>query len=210
MMQTMRDKATTRVFERTIDKLRSMNKIPESGIVKYGKESVNTNLSFAEQSQATRSKLEKLTFKNKSDFGKNLAEDYDKYMMLDKLKMGLCIAGVVLAVADIVVTSITLYNYYNRDHIDIPNIMVDMSYNDKKQTSFVNYEIVRDNKDKQADLLGGTGKQWLALYQTHDTNAGWRRWITAAAISRCKMGRLRPRKETIIHRFICSGHRVWR
>ena len=46
--------------------------------------------------------------------------------------------------------------------------MVDMSYNESKQTSFISYKNVLDNNGKAGDLNGGGGKQWLALYQTYD------------------------------------------
>ena len=94
------------------------------------------------------------------------------YKTIQGLKIGFTVASIVLATADIVVTSITLYKYYNRDHLPIPACMVDLSYNEKKQSSFVNYKTVEDNKGCCGDLNGRGGKQWLAIYQTKNPNAG--------------------------------------
>ena len=106
--------------------------------------------------------------------GENVAakDALNKYKYYQRLEMGFAIAGIALAVADIVMTSITLYKYYNRDHLPIPSYMVDMSHNDEGETSFVNYRSVHDQNDKYGDVNGGGGKQWLALYQTHDEDAG--------------------------------------
>ncbi len=92
--------------------------------------------------------------------------------ILKGLKIGFTVLCILLAVADIVLSSIALYQYYNRDHLPIPNYMVDITYNSDKETSFINYKSVKDNKDKNGDLNGGGGKQWLALYATHDPDAG--------------------------------------
>ena len=102
----------------------------------------------------------------------NIHESAVNYKMIQGLKIGFTVASIVLATADIVVTSITLYKYYNRDHLPIPACMVDLSYNEKKQTSFVNYKTVEDNKGCCGDLNGRGGKQWLAVYQTKNPNAG--------------------------------------
>ena len=88
------------------------------------------------------------------------------------LEIGLAVVGVLLAAADIVMTSITLIKYYNREHLPIPGYMVDLTYNDDEQTSFVNYKSVTDQNSNEGDLNGDGGKQWLALYQTHDEDAG--------------------------------------
>ena len=88
------------------------------------------------------------------------------------VRIGFTIASILLSVADIVATSITLYKYYNRDHLPIPSYMVDMSYNEEKQTSFINYKSVLNQDGGFGDVNGGGGKQWLALYETRDPNAG--------------------------------------
>ena len=97
---------------------------------------------------------------------------FTKYKIGRKLEAGFAMACIVLAVADIVTTSITLYHYYNRDHLPIPGYMVDLSYDQEGMTSFVNYKSVPDQNGKNGDVNGGGGKQWLALYQTHDMDAG--------------------------------------
>ena len=99
-------------------------------------------------------------------------ESIMKYKFIKKFQIGFTLVATFLAVADIVATSITLYKYYNREHLPIPACMVDLSYNEEKQTSFINYKSVRDNGKGCGDLNGGGGKQWLAIYQTKDTNAG--------------------------------------
>ncbi len=97
---------------------------------------------------------------------------FTKYKIGRKLEAGFALACIVLAVADIVMTSIALYHYYNRDHLPIPGYMVDLSYNQEGMTSFVNYKNVYDQNGKSGDVNGGGGKQWLALYQTKDSEAG--------------------------------------
>ena len=92
--------------------------------------------------------------------------------LFNKLKIGFTIFAIVLCIVDIVVTCITLVQYYNRKHDSIPRMIVDMSYNDAKETSYINYKSVHDNNDECGDLNGEGGKQWLALYATKDPNAG--------------------------------------
>ena len=88
------------------------------------------------------------------------------------LSMGFNIAFVILAVADIVLNVIALYQYYNRDHLPIPHHIVDMTINRDEETAYVTYKSVRDNNGNPGDLNGGSSKQWLALYQTKDERAG--------------------------------------
>ena len=88
------------------------------------------------------------------------------------LKVGMAIFAVVLAVADIIMTVTTLINYYNRDHLPIPHHMVDLSYNEDEETSFIAYKSVKDDEGEYGDLNGGGGKQWLAIYTTKDKDAG--------------------------------------
>ena len=95
-----------------------------------------------------------------------------KMKIFNTLKIGLAVVSILLAAADITMTVIELYNYYNRDHLPIPKYMVDMSYNADKETSFIAYKGVLDQNGDQGDLNGGGGKQWLALYATYDEDAG--------------------------------------
>ena len=95
-----------------------------------------------------------------------------KLDIINKLKIGLTVASIILVTADIIMTSVTLYKYYNRDHLPIPHHMVDMSYNKAKEASYVAYRSVLDTEGNYSDLNGGGGKQWLALYATHDSDAG--------------------------------------
>ncbi len=88
------------------------------------------------------------------------------------LSRGLTFALLLVAVADVVLNIVALYNYYNRDHLPIPHHIVDMTTNRNKETSFVTYKSVRDNTGECGDLNGNSAKQWLALYQTHDEDAG--------------------------------------
>ena len=88
------------------------------------------------------------------------------------LSKGFTIAFIILAVADIVLNVVALYNYYNRDHLPIPHHIVDMTTNKEEETSYLTYKSVRDNAGEPGDLNGGSSKQWLALYQTYDARAG--------------------------------------
>ena len=122
------------------------------------------------------------TFANQTDEVREFYRKQDEVINGDKiaakmsfyrnLKIGLTVAGVLLAAADIIMTSITLYKYYNREHLPIPSYMVDLSYDDDEQSTFINYKSVTDQKNEYGDVNGGGGKQWLALYQTHDKDAG--------------------------------------
>ena len=95
-----------------------------------------------------------------------------KFNLLKGFKIGLTVFAIILAVVDIVMTVITLYNYYNRDHLPIPHHMVDITYNEDHETSYIAYKSVLDNNGKYGDTNGGSGKQWLALYYTKDRDAG--------------------------------------
>ena len=89
------------------------------------------------------------------------------------LKIGLAVFAVLLAVADITMTIIALVKYYNRSHLAIPKYMVDMSYDEDKEKTFISYKGLLDTGgEKQGDLNGGGGKQWLAIYATTDEGAG--------------------------------------
>lgn len=88
------------------------------------------------------------------------------------LKIGASVFAVMLAIADIAYVSYSLYKYYNTEHLPIPHHMLDMSYDEDKETSYVVYKNVKDQNDKAGDLNGGSSKQWLALYQTKDKLAG--------------------------------------
>ena len=92
--------------------------------------------------------------------------------VLRGLKIGLSIVLILVTVADIAVNVYHLYQYYNREHLPIPKNMIDMSTNENKETAYVTYKSVRDNSGDPGDLNGGSAKQWLALYQTHDDRAG--------------------------------------
>ena len=99
-------------------------------------------------------------------------EGANKYRFVKGLEIGLAVAAIIIAVGDIVMTTIELYKYYNRDHLPIPKYMVDLSYNENKETSFIAYRGVLDQDGDQGDLNGGSGKQWLALYASYDEDAG--------------------------------------
>ncbi|MBR1873404.1 MAG: hypothetical protein IJ807_00710 [Eubacterium sp.] len=94
------------------------------------------------------------------------------YKLFRALKIGFAMFTVLLAIADIVMTSITLYKYYNREHMPKPHHMVDLSYNEDKEPSYVAYRCVLDNSGECGDTNGDFCKQWLALYTTTDEDAG--------------------------------------
>ena len=95
-----------------------------------------------------------------------------KTKILKGIKIGLTVATILLSAADIAIAGIALYKYYNREHLPIPHHIVDMSYNEKKETSFVAYKSVLDTDGNYGDLNGGGGKQWLALYVSREQEAG--------------------------------------
>ena len=92
--------------------------------------------------------------------------------MIRGLEIGMAVAAILIAALDIAMTAYELYNYYNRDHLPIPHYMVDLSYDENKETSFIAYRGVLDQDGDQGDLNGGGGKQWLALYASYDEDAG--------------------------------------
>jgi hypothetical protein len=92
---------------------------------------------------------------------------------MNGLKIGLAVFAILLAIADITMTIIALVKYYNRSHIDIPKYMVDLSYDEDAETTYISYKGLMDTGGKdQGDLNGGGGKQWLAIYATKDEEAG--------------------------------------
>ena len=95
-----------------------------------------------------------------------------RYKVYQGLEIGMAVTAIIIAVLDITMTTIELYKYYNRDHLPIPHYMVDVSYNENKETSFIAYRGVLDQDGDQGDLNGGSGKQWLALYASYDEDAG--------------------------------------
>ena len=126
---------------------------------------INFSIPFDEQSaQMKQTIVEKA--------GDLSGKDAASYRLYRGLKTAFTVATILLAVADIVMTSVTLYKYYNREHLPIPSYMVDLSYDAEKQTSFISYKSVTDQNNGYGDLNGGGGKQWLALYATHDDSAG--------------------------------------
>ena len=101
-----------------------------------------------------------------------IAAQISRYKLYRGLEIGMAVAAIAIAVADITMTVIELYKYYNRDHLPIPKYMVDLSYNENLETSFIAYRGVLDQDGDQGDLNGGGGKQWLALYASYDEDAG--------------------------------------
>ena len=95
-----------------------------------------------------------------------------KYKLVRGLKVGFAVFTILLAAADIAMAAVTLYKYYNRDHLPIPHHMVDLSYNEDSETSYIVYKNALNTNGKYGDLNGGGGKQWLALYYTNDEDAG--------------------------------------
>ncbi|MCR5587061.1 MAG: hypothetical protein K6F77_05970 [Lachnospiraceae bacterium] len=88
------------------------------------------------------------------------------------LEIGLAVFAIILCIVDIVVDVITLCKYYNRDHAPIPKMMVDMTYDENVNKSFVEYKNALSTDGGEGDLNGGGGKQWLAIYTTKDADAG--------------------------------------
>ena len=147
--------------------LKAMGERQEYGEIRWGNTRIDPNKPYWKYSDEAKNDI----FEKAMTDGEN-RELMSGYRFARNLKIGLTVACIVLAVVDIVTTSITLYKYYNREHLPIPVNMVDLSYNDQGETSFVNYKSVPDQKGGCGDLNGGGGKQWLALYQTHDEDAG--------------------------------------
>ena len=94
------------------------------------------------------------------------------YNLAKGLKVAFAVILTALAAADIYFTVRSVMDYYNRDHLDIPHHMRDVLNDPTKETSFIDYTSVRDQNGACGDVNGGGGKQWLALYQTKDKNAG--------------------------------------
>ena len=100
------------------------------------------------------------------------AYNFRKTALFRKLKIGFTVFAILLSAADITLSVVALVKYYNRDHLPIPHHMVDLSYNEAKESSYITYRSVRDTEGNCGDVNGGIGKQWLALYQTKDEDAG--------------------------------------
>ena len=126
-------------------------------------EHVNFDLDLEQQSKLAKKELYEKADQVLSDGKMNFYRG---------MEIGFTVAFIILAVVDITMTAIALYKYYNVDHLPIPHHMVDISYNEDKETSYINYKSVTNQNGDYGDLNGGGGKQWLALYQTHDEDAG--------------------------------------
>ena len=70
----------------------------------------------------------------------------------------------------------TLYNYYNPDYTEIPNVMVDVRETDlgDQYVKYTAAKVFEDGKlsEKNADFNAYEGREWNALYYTKDANAG--------------------------------------
>ena len=156
--------------DQTLIKTWFMNKY--AGKIDANKMEMAFNSIMKPKKHMTQETVEKVSKAREAMCKKAMSESSTAYKVLRGLKIGLAVVAVLLAVADIVMTSITLYKYYNVEHLPIPNYMVDISYNEGKETSYISYKSVSDQDGKNGDLNGGGGKQWLAMYATHDNNAG--------------------------------------
>ena len=118
-------------------------------------------------------KLEERAVEIRNVVNKNAATAAQKaHPFYNAMKIGFAIAAIILCAADIALTVYTLYKYYNREHLDIPKYMVDISYDEDKETSYVNYKMLKTQDGGDGDLNAGIGKQWLAIYQTKDEDVG--------------------------------------
>ena len=139
--------------------------VTEGGKPRYNGLNYNAFKTYEEQDRMTRS-----FFKKSALAGNEKA--YKTATFFEWMEVGLNCASLLLAVADLVMTSIALGKYYNREHLPIPGYMVDMSYDEENETTLIDYKSVPDQDGGHGDVNGGGGKQWLALYQTHDEDAG--------------------------------------
>ena len=94
------------------------------------------------------------------------------FRLLMYAKWGLTCGFIIMSALSITMSVISIYTYYNVEHIAIPHHMVDLSYSETKEASYVAYKSVRDQDGKCGDLNGNSSLQWLALYYTKDKNAG--------------------------------------
>lgn len=138
-----------------------------SDIMNPASSGVMNKAALIENAPALRSELMEKGLKLESN-----ASNVSKMSLFSKLKIGLAIFAIVLCAVDIVLTCVTLVEYYNRKHDSIPKLIVDVSYNADKETSYIYYKSVKDNHNECGDLNGEGGKQWLAIYSTKDPGAG--------------------------------------
>ena len=112
----------------------------------------------------------KLAYKELVDKTPAASGNYYKWFI--RLKTGFTVFMILLAVADIALTVYALYNYYNTEHLPIPHHMVDLSYDENRETSYITYKSVLDQNGDYGNVNGKNCKQWLALYSTKDEDAG--------------------------------------
>jgi hypothetical protein len=97
----------------------------------------------------------------------------------------LCAAAIVLAVVSAAVTIYDVYKYYHKDYAPIPRKIVHESTDKKGRFVYTVYDCTLCNRTAQGfmteklkdlgdygDMNGDVGKEWLALYTTHDKAAG--------------------------------------
>ena len=114
----LKDAIASKFYENTQDKIiyekRALD-LDEFEEFKWGDTNIDTRYSYDMYSAKEQNDI----------FNKALTDSTDrvmvaKYKLVRGLKIGFTVACIVLAVADIVTTSIALYKYYNRDHLPIP------------------------------------------------------------------------------------------
>ena len=129
---------------------------------------------FTQMANGTTGQVARYNHVSKELYEKGVAEGTGKTALAVTrgLKIGLAVFAILLAVADITLTIITLVEYYNRDHLPIPKFMVDVLSYEDTETAYVRYRSVPDQNGNNGDLNGGGGKQWLALYQTREESGG--------------------------------------
>ncbi|MBO6108000.1 MAG: hypothetical protein J6P16_01190 [Eubacterium sp.] len=155
MSKTAIDKASTHSYEDIIEISKMTKKqIRETGLLSRTKDQMQQSLT---------------EYRN---HGMNVGHNALKIKLFTGLKWGLTIAALILAGYEIVETVHHLYEYYHTEHLPIPHHMIDITYNMSRRTGFVNYKSVKDQNGENGDLNGDGGKQWLALYETHDARAG--------------------------------------
>ena len=170
------------------NKLNAMNNIFGVGFKKSGTYKAWHGLNFDQIKKA--SKMSKAQFAKEGIYRaheqNNIKATYDilydeglrhtgstwKAIALQTVKWGLAIASILLAAGDIAMNVYKLYQYYHVEHLPVPHHMVDLSYNDARLSTYTNYKSVKDNSGNCGDVNGGGGRQWLALYETHDEGAG--------------------------------------
>ena len=93
-------------------------------------------------------------------------------VLLTATGIGIIVVALVIALVFVVVWLIEWIAEHHPDYTEIPDYMYDYVQDGSGNSQFILYENVRFHDGKNSDLNAWEGKEWHAMYMTHDKAAG--------------------------------------